>query len=71
MTKQTVTRVEAQNAFYELRHQVTDIPEMTLDEINAEILAVRKERKTEQPCANRNRTSPPHPATMDSHKEER
>ncbi len=41
----TITRAEAKNAFYELREQAADVPEMSLDEINAEILAVRAERK--------------------------
>jgi len=41
----TVTRTEAKNAFYALREQATDVPEMSLDEINAEITAVRSERK--------------------------
>lgn len=40
-----VTRTEAKNAFEELRRQASDVPEMTLDEINAEISAVRAERK--------------------------
>ena len=41
----TITRTEAKNAFYELRGQAADVPEMSLDEINAEISAVRAERK--------------------------
>lgn len=41
----TVTRTEAKNAFYALREQATDVPEMSLDEINSEITAVRSERK--------------------------
>ena len=41
----TITRAEAKNAFYELREQVAEIPEMSLDEINAEISSVRAERK--------------------------
>ena len=45
LPEDTITRAEAKNAFYELRKQAADVPEMTLDEINAEILAVRKERK--------------------------
>ena len=40
-----VTRADAVNAFHELRKQAADIPEMTMDEINAEISAVRAERK--------------------------
>lgn len=68
---QAVTRTEAKNAFYELRRQASDIQEMSLDEINAEIMAVRKERTSEQPCANRNRTFLPQFYTMVSHKENR
>lgn len=45
LPEQTITRVEAKNAFYELRKQAADVPEMSLDEINAEISAVRAERK--------------------------
>lgn len=40
-----ITRTEAKQAFHDLREQVADIPEMSLDEINAEISAVREERK--------------------------
>lgn len=42
---QTITRAEAKNAFYELRQQAASVPEMSLDEINAEISAARAERK--------------------------
>lgn len=45
LPEQVITRVEAKNAFHELRQQAQDIPEMTLDEINAEIMDVRAERK--------------------------
>jgi len=45
LPEQTITRTEAKNAFYELRRQVANVPEMTLDEINAEISAIRAERK--------------------------
>lgn len=38
-------RAEAKNAFYELREQTSDVPEMSLDEINAEISIARVERK--------------------------
>lgn len=41
----TIERVEAKNAFYQLREQATDVPQMSLDEINAEISDVRAERK--------------------------
>lgn len=40
-----ITRADAKNAFWELRQQASEVPEMTLDEINAEISAVRGERK--------------------------
>lgn len=45
LPEQTVTRAEAKNAFHELRRQAAHVPEMSLDEINAEISAVRAERK--------------------------
>lgn len=45
LPEKTITRAEAKNAFYELRRQAADVPEMTLDEINAEISAARAERK--------------------------
>ncbi len=45
LPEQTITRVEARNAFYELRRQAADVPEMSLDEINAEISSVRREKK--------------------------
>lgn len=41
----TITRIEAKNVFYELRRQAADVPEMTMDEINAEISAIREERR--------------------------
>ena len=41
----TITRTEAKRAFNELREQAADVPEMSLEEINAEISAVRAERK--------------------------
>lgn len=41
----TLTREDALDAFYEARRQMADAPEMTLDEINAEIAAARSERK--------------------------
>ncbi|MGN0203252.1 MAG: type II toxin-antitoxin system RelB/DinJ family antitoxin [Coprococcus sp.] len=40
-----ITRTEALKAFAELRKQAADVPEMTLDEINAEIADVRATRK--------------------------
>ena len=45
LPEQTITRTEAKNAFCELWRQAADVSEMSLDEINAEILAVRAERK--------------------------
>lgn len=45
LPQNTITRAEAKKAFYDLREQAADVPEMTLDEINAEITAVREERK--------------------------
>lgn len=40
-----VTRMEGLNAFEELRKQASDVPEMSLDEINEEIRLAREERK--------------------------
>lgn len=45
LPENTITRAEAKNAFYEMRKQMADIPEMSLDEINAEILASRTEKR--------------------------
>ena len=39
------SRADAWNAFEELRRQAADVPEMSLDEINAEITAARAERR--------------------------
>ena len=36
-----ISRADAWHAFEELRKQAADVPEMSLDEINAEISAVR------------------------------
>ena len=44
LPENTITRAEAKNAFYELRNQAANVPEMLLDEINAEIQAARAER---------------------------
>lgn len=41
----TIERVEAKNAFYQLREQAADVPEMSFDEINADVMNVRAERK--------------------------
>ena len=40
-----MTRLEAQEAIDAMRREASDMPEMTLDEINAEIRASRAERK--------------------------
>lgn len=39
-----IARTQAKEAFTELRRLAADVPEMTLDEINAEISAIHKER---------------------------
>ena len=43
--EKTVTHAGALEAFERLRADAADLPEMTLDEINAEIAAARAERK--------------------------
>lgn len=45
MPDNMITHTEALSAFEQLRKQAADVPEMTLDEINAEISAARAERK--------------------------
>lgn len=45
LPENTVTREASIKAFEDLRAQAADLPEMTLDEINAEISAARAERK--------------------------
>ena len=45
LPENTVTRAEAMRAFEDLRSQAADVPEMSLEEINAEISAVRADRK--------------------------
>lgn len=45
LPENTVTRAEAMRAFEDLRVQASDLPELTLEEINAEIAAARAERK--------------------------
>ncbi|MCI9128429.1 MAG: hypothetical protein HFG28_14940 [Eubacterium sp.] len=45
LPEQTITRTEAKKAFYELRKQAADVPEMSLDEINVEIMTVRRKEK--------------------------
>lgn len=41
-----MTRVEAQKVIDDMRDEAADLPDMTLDDINAEIRAVRAERKS-------------------------
>lgn len=43
LPEQTITRVDALKAFYEARKQMENEPELSLEEINAEIAAVRAE----------------------------
>ena len=43
-----MTRVEAKTAVENMRREAAHMPETTLDEINAEISAVRAERKADQ-----------------------
>ena len=45
-SEKTVTKAEARAAIDGLRAEAADLPEMTLDEINAEIQAARMERKS-------------------------
>lgn len=45
LPENTITRAEAKNAFHEMRRQAADIPEMSLDEVNAEISELRAERQ--------------------------
>ena len=47
LPKPVAKREDFREAFYALREEAADIPEMTLDEINAEIAAARAERKRE------------------------
>ena len=44
LPKEQLTRVEAQRAFDAMRADAEEFPEMSLEEINAEIAAVRAER---------------------------
>ena len=45
MTGNSMTHADAVAAFAKLRAEAADVPEMSLDEINAEISAVRARRK--------------------------
>jgi DNA-damage-inducible protein J len=47
LPKNVITRSEAMRALEDMFHQASDVPEMSLDEINAEIADVRAERKAE------------------------
>lgn len=47
LTYENIIRTEAKRAFYKLREEAADVQEMSLDEINAEITAIRAERKRE------------------------
>ena len=45
LPEDAITRSDGINAFYEIRKQLADVPEMSLEEINAEIAEIRAERK--------------------------
>lgn len=45
LPENNVTRAEGLSAFEALRQQASDVPEMSLEEINAEIAEVRKNRR--------------------------
>ena len=45
LPKNVVTRAEALSALDDMFNQASDVPEMSLDEINAEIAEVRADRK--------------------------
>ena len=45
LPEDAITRSDGVNAFYEIRKQLADVPEMSLEEINAEIAEIRAERK--------------------------
>lgn len=47
LPKTVVTKAEAAKALEDLFEQASDLPEMSLDEINAEIAAVRSARRKE------------------------
>ena len=42
MSQNQIARIEAKQAFEELRREAADFPEMTLDEINEEIRLYRE-----------------------------
>ncbi len=43
-----ITRADGINAFHEIRRQLADVPEMSLEEINAEIAEIREERRAKK-----------------------
>jgi len=43
-----MTKTEAQKAIDDIRQEAAGLPDMSLDEINAEILAARRERKARE-----------------------
>ena len=45
LPESSISRAGAWHAFEELRKQAANVPEMSLDEINAEISAARDERR--------------------------
>ena len=45
LSEHAISRADAWHAFEELRKQAADVPETSLDEINAEISAARDERR--------------------------
>lgn len=45
LSEHAISRADAWHAFEELRKQAANVPEMSLDEINAEISAARDERR--------------------------
>lgn len=48
LPEDTITRSEGINAFHEIRKQLADVPEMSLEEINAEIAEIRAERRAKK-----------------------
>lgn len=45
LSEHAISRADAWHAFEELHKQAANVPEMSLDEINAEISAARAERR--------------------------
>lgn len=45
LPEDTITRADGINALHAIRKQLADMPEMSLEEINAEIAEIRAERK--------------------------